>query len=217
MSEHDAGQWWSAETEERVAEAIKKAVHFDSRQAWSILFGPDMSASMSPDYGIAPRIARAALSAMPPSAFEITSWEDGKFIPYPEDDDMPPPATEPLEESNANVTGREWEALRGFREENDRLRAKVSRLQEQMLCMLDEDATEPLEAVLEKLERWATEYEVSYYATYFKPAIEDDNNYYRGDCPVDGKDAAAFGEAFTEIMEIIAAIRTAVDAARGGE
>jgi len=43
-------------------------------------------------------------------------------------------------------------------------------------------------------ERAALVEELRYYAKHFQPAVEDDNNYYRGECSVDGKDAAALGE-----------------------
>lgn len=42
--------------------------------------------------------------------------------------------------------------------------------------------------------------ESKYWAEHFAPCVEDDNNYYRGDGRIDGKDAAALGELFTELM-----------------
>lgn len=45
--------------------------------------------------------------------------------------------------------------------------------------------------------------ELRYYARHFQPAIEDDNNYYRGDCRIDGKDAASLGEICRDAADLI--------------
>lgn len=41
------------------------------------------------------------------------------------------------------------------------------------------------------------------YATYLAPAREDDNNYYRGECPLDGKDAAEIGDMAEDALAYI--------------
>lgn len=45
------------------------------------------------------------------------------------------------------------------------------------------------------------------YQKYLQPAVEDDNNYYRGECDLDGKDAAELGEMASDILRVLDEIR----------
>ena len=46
---------------------------------------------------------------------------------------------------------------------------------------------------------------------HLRPAMEDDNNYYRGRCDIDGKDAAEIGESFQECIHHADALATEND------
>lgn len=41
-----------------------------------------------------------------------------------------------------------------------------------------------------------------YWVDHFRPCMEDDNNYYRGEGRIDGKDAAMIGEDFQEVLQL---------------
>jgi len=55
---------------------------------------------------------------------------------------------------------------------------------------------------LDHLEEWATQWH-----KHFLPAIEDDNNYYRGECNIDGKDAADIGEFAERVVQLVRTLR----------
>ncbi len=60
---------------------------------------------------------------------------------------------------------------------------------------------EALDALIQRAQSWAR---------HFAPAVEDDNNWYRGYCEIDGKDAAEIGETFTEMARLLPIIRRQV-------
>lgn len=80
-------------------------------------------------------------------------------------------------------------------------------LQDARAAIAAYEATRPAVATinpeaLDHLEKWATGWH-----THFLPAIEDDNNYYRGQCNIDGKDASDIGEFAEQVTKLIRAVR----------
>jgi len=48
------------------------------------------------------------------------------------------------------------------------------------------------------------------WARHFAPCVEDDNNWYRGESSIDGKDAAEIGELFAETVRLIPLLKAAI-------
>ena len=55
------------------------------------------------------------------------------------------------------------------------------------------------------------------WARHFAPCVEDDNNWYRGESSIDGKDAAEIGELFAETVRLIPLLKSAIAIANATE